>query len=71
MKRNFLSISVAGAVMALSSLTVLSAGSVASASSLTSVKFVYDFPGPDMEIIPVVVAQKEGFFKANGLNVSV
>lgn len=71
MKRNFLSISVAGAVMALSSLTVLSAGSVASASTLTSVKFVYDFPGPDMELIPVVVAAREGFFKKNGLKVSV
>ena len=71
MKRNFLSLSVAGAVLALSSVTVLSAGSIASASTLTAVKFVYDFPGPDMEIIPVVVAQKEGFFKANGLNVSV
>ena len=71
MKRNFLSISVAGAVMALSSITVLSASTLASASTLTAVKFVYDCPGPDMEIIPVVVAEKEGFFKANGLNVSV
>jgi ABC-type nitrate/sulfonate/bicarbonate transport system substrate-binding protein len=71
MKRNFLSIPVAGAVMALSSVTVLSAGSVASASTLTSVKFVYDFPGPDMELIPVVVAQREGFFKKSGLKISV
>lgn len=39
--------------------------------ALTQVKFVYDFPGPDMELIPVLAAQQEGYFKANGLNVSV
>lgn len=41
------------------------------AAGLKSVTFAYDFPGPDFELIPVVVAQKEGFFRAAGLNVKV
>jgi ABC-type nitrate/sulfonate/bicarbonate transport system substrate-binding protein len=41
------------------------------ASSLKAVTFAYDFPGPDFELIPVVVAQKEGFFASAGLNVKV
>jgi ABC-type nitrate/sulfonate/bicarbonate transport system substrate-binding protein len=41
------------------------------AVSLKSVTFAYDFPGPDFELIPIVVAQKEGFFSAAGLNVKV
>ncbi len=41
------------------------------AAPLTSVKFAYDFPGPDFELIPLVVAQKEGFFSAAGLSVKV
>ncbi len=41
------------------------------AASLKSVTFAYDFPGPDFELIPVVVAQKEGFFAAQGLSVKV
>ena len=48
----------------------LSSG-VSSASSLKAVTFAYDFPGPDFELIPTVVAQKEGFFAAEGLKVSV
>ena len=48
----------------------LSSGS-SGAASLKSVTFAYDFPGPDFELIPVVVAQKEGFFSAEGLNVKV
>ena len=41
------------------------------AATLKSVTFAYDFPGPDFELIPVVVAQKEGFFRSAGLNVKV
>jgi len=41
------------------------------AASLKSVSFAYDFPGPDFELIPVVVAQKQGYFAAAGLNVKV
>jgi ABC-type nitrate/sulfonate/bicarbonate transport system substrate-binding protein len=40
-------------------------------TALTKVTYAYDWIGPDMEIIPVLAAQKEGFFKAEGLNVSI
>ncbi len=43
----------------------------ASAASLKSVTFAYDFPGPDFELTPLVVAQDKGYFKAEGLNVKV
>jgi ABC-type nitrate/sulfonate/bicarbonate transport system substrate-binding protein len=43
----------------------------ASASSLKTVTFAYDFPGPDFELTPIVVAQDLGYFKAAGLNVKV
>lgn len=42
-----------------------------SSSKRTHVTFAYDFPFPDMELIPVIAAQKEGFFKAEGLDVSI
>lgn len=48
---------------------VTSAGS--GAAPLKAVTFAYDFPGPDFELIPVVVAQKVGFFAHAGLNVGV
>jgi putative hydroxymethylpyrimidine transport system substrate-binding protein len=48
-----------------------SPGSSGSTPTLQKVTFAYDWIGPDMEIIPVLAAQKEGFFKAEGLNVSV
>jgi len=68
----FRSVGTAAAAASLSLLLVsaVSSGS-ASASSLTKVTFAYDFPGPDFELTPVVVAQDQGFFKAAGLNVSV
>ena len=56
----------AAVIPALSSVTAAGA-----ASSPTSVKFAYDFPFPDMELIPAVVAQKEGFFKKQNLKVSI
>lgn len=40
-------------------------------TSLTKVTYAYDWIGPDMEIIPVLAAQEEGFFRAEGLDVSV
>lgn len=43
----------------------------ASAAPLTKVTFAYDFPGPDFELTPLVVAQDQGFFKAAGLKVDV
>jgi ABC-type nitrate/sulfonate/bicarbonate transport system substrate-binding protein len=46
-------------------------GGAASATTLTKVKFVYDFPGPDMELIPVLAAAQQGYFAKAGLSVSV
>ena len=62
-------LTVSGSLV-LSSVVAFAIGSV-SAAPLTSVKFAYDFPGPDFELTPVVVAQDQGFFKAAGLKVSV
>ena len=42
-----------------------------SAAPLTTVNFAYDFPGPDFELTPIVVAQDLGYFKAAGLKVNV
>ncbi|MDE3083091.1 MAG: ABC transporter substrate-binding protein [Acidobacteriota bacterium] len=42
-----------------------------SAAPLTTVNFAYDFPGPDFELTPIVVAQDLGYFKAAGLSVNV
>lgn len=63
-------ISVAGS-LALSSLAALAVGGAASASPPKTITFAYDFPGPDFELTPIVVAQDQGFFKAAGLNVKV
>jgi len=41
------------------------------ATSLKSVTFAYDFPGPDFELAPLVVAQQHGFFTEAGLKVKV
>lgn len=64
-----------GLLAASSSLVVASAvtalGGAASGAPLTSVKFAYDFPGPDFELVPMVVAQDQGFFKQHGLSVSI
>ena len=57
--------------LALGSLGVLAVGSGASAAATTKITFAYDFPGPDFELIPVVVAQDQGFFRKAGLNVNV
>lgn len=43
----------------------------ASATSVHSLTFAYDWPGPDMEIIPVLVAKEKGYFAKAGLNVSI
>ena len=59
------------ALVGLGASVASSASSVAGASSTKNITFAYDFPGPDFELIPTVVAQKEGFFKAAGLNVKV
>jgi ABC-type nitrate/sulfonate/bicarbonate transport system substrate-binding protein len=43
----------------------------ASASAVTHVRFVYDWPVPDFGMVPVVVGQARGFYKNHGLEVEV
>jgi ABC-type nitrate/sulfonate/bicarbonate transport system substrate-binding protein len=59
------------AAIIVSPLAVISATTAASGASLTTVNFAYDFPGPDFELTPLVVAQDRGYFKAAGLNVKI
>ena len=61
------------AVMVVASLVgVASTASPAGATDkLIKVRFAYDFPWPDMALIPVIAAQKEGYFKEQGLKVSI
>ena len=71
MKFNRLGVLATTGSLLAGSLAVLAVGPGASAASLAKVTFAYDFPGPDFELTPLVVAQDQGFFKAAGLNVSV
>ena len=70
MKRRVLSGVLASSVLAASSLVAMSTVSGASVQ-LTKVNFVYDFPGPDMEITPIVAAQQQGYFASQGLKVNI
>ncbi|NNN01953.1 MAG: ABC transporter substrate-binding protein [Acidimicrobiaceae bacterium] len=71
MKLNRLGVLATSATLLCGSLLVFAAGSSATAASPTKITFAYDFPGPDFELTPLVVAQDQGFFKAAGLNVKV
>ena len=66
--RRITAVASAGA-LAVSSFVLLAGG--ASSAATTSITFAYDFPGPDFELTPVVVAQDLGYFKAAGLHVNV
>jgi putative hydroxymethylpyrimidine transport system substrate-binding protein len=57
--------------LAVGSFAVVALGDGASAASSTKITYAYDFPGPDFELIPLVVAQDQGFFTAAGLRVKV
>lgn len=70
MKQRFLRTALTGIVLASSGIVAASMATSASAASTTKVNFVYDFPGPDMELIPIVVGQDQGFYKAAGLDVN-
>ncbi|MBU6234107.1 MAG: ABC transporter substrate-binding protein [Acidobacteria bacterium] len=59
------------ALVAGSLATLGASASSRAAEPLTKVRFAYDFPWPDMALIPVIVAQKEGYFKEQGLKVSI
>jgi putative hydroxymethylpyrimidine transport system substrate-binding protein len=71
MRLNRLGVFATATTLICSSVAAFAVGTTASAASLTKVTFAYDFPGPDFEITPLVVAQDQGFFKAAGLNVSI
>ncbi|HEV2426920.1 MAG TPA: ABC transporter substrate-binding protein, partial [Acidimicrobiales bacterium] len=61
----------AGALAASLVLSTLALAGGSSGATLTTVTYAYDFPGPDFELIPVVVAQEKGYFAAQGLKVNV
>jgi ABC-type nitrate/sulfonate/bicarbonate transport system substrate-binding protein len=58
------------AACALSALLVLSAVP-ARAATLTPVRFVYDWPVADFDMVPIVVGQQNGFYEKHGLKVDV
>lgn len=70
MKRSLFGSVMAGALL-LGGMLVAAPSVMASASSLTTVNFAYDFPGPDMELVPVIAGIDQGYFKAAGLKVNV
>jgi ABC-type nitrate/sulfonate/bicarbonate transport system substrate-binding protein len=43
----------------------------ARAATLTPVRFVYDWPVADFDMVPIVVGQKMGFYEKHGLKVDV
>jgi ABC-type nitrate/sulfonate/bicarbonate transport system substrate-binding protein len=54
-----------------SSLAAVSLDATSSAAPLKALTFAYDFPGPDFELTPLVVAQDRGYFKSEGLDVKI
>jgi ABC-type nitrate/sulfonate/bicarbonate transport system substrate-binding protein len=46
-------------------------GTATTASGLTTIRLVYDWPGVDFEAVPIAVGQKQGFYKQHGLNVNL
>jgi ABC-type nitrate/sulfonate/bicarbonate transport system substrate-binding protein len=48
-----------------------SAGDAKTASGLTTLRVVYDWPGVDFEAVPIAVGQREGFYKQHGLNINL
>lgn len=43
----------------------------AAAADLTPVRFVFDWPSADFEMIPTVIGQQKGYYEAEGLKVEV
>ena len=58
-----------GAALAVSAAALLPAP--AKAATLTPVRFVYDWPVADFDMVPIVVGQQEGFYAKHGLKVDV
>jgi NitT/TauT family transport system substrate-binding protein len=46
-------------------------GAAKTASGLSTIRLVYDWPGVDFEAVPIAVGQKEGFYKQHGVNVDL
>jgi len=73
--RRLTSLAVAGALAVVPSgvLGFTSGEAFASvhAPGMTKLTYVYDFPGPDFELVPVVVAERQGFFQKEHLSVNV
>ncbi len=50
---------------------LMGAAAPAQAADLTPVRFVYDWPVADFDMVPIVVGQKMGFYAKHGLQVTV
>lgn len=48
-----------------------SGGGAATASGLSTIRLVYDWPSVDFEAVPIAVGLKQGFYKNQGLNVDL
>lgn len=46
-------------------------GTATTASGLSTIRLVYDWPGVDFEAVPIAVGQKQGFYKQHGVNVDL
>ncbi len=57
--------------LVLSPMVAAVATSAAQAAALTPVRFVYDWPVADFDMVPIVVAQQKGFYAKHGLDVSI
>ena len=65
-------VAVLAAAVGCSSSSSSGAGSAAkTASGLSTIRLVYDWPGVDFEAVPIAVGQKEGFYKQHGVNVDL
>lgn len=52
-------------------LPAMLAAAPARAADLTTVRFVYDWPVADFDMVPIVVGQEKGFYAKHGLKVDV
>lgn len=43
----------------------------AKAADLTTIRFVYDWPSADFELIPTLVGQQKGYYEAEGIKIDV
>jgi len=69
--RRFSKVVLAASLVAAPLAVVANDAAPASATSLHAMTFAYDWPVPDMELIPVLVAKENGYFTKAGLNVSI